>query len=196
LQRESPLLDVLPRGQATGPLSPRRSPILNFCSRRVPMSAWFTPPVSAAVARTRRSLRRDRWLGAAAGDPARHSEAADKRRCLADRAGDHADSWPAATRLAFVPAKPDLERAPSVFLKRHEDARNSKIRRDEGCTRTVFSCPRPLPIKETVRPICNGTDLKVRKLVVLGNRAICGSGVGEMASVPPSGARPPATDML
>ena len=97
---------------------------------------------------------------------------------------------------SFCAGEPDLELAPSFFLKRHENARSSKIRRDEGCTRTVFSCPRPLPIKETVQPICNGTDLKVRKLVVLGNRAICGSGVGEMASVPPSGARPPATDML
>jgi hypothetical protein len=69
-----------------------------------------------------------------------------------------ADSWPAATRLAFVPAKPELELGPSFFLKRREDARSSKIRRDEGCTRTVSSRQRPLPIKETVQPICNSTD--------------------------------------
>jgi hypothetical protein len=64
--RESLLL-ILPRGQATGPMSPRRSPDLELCS------------------------------------------------CCVLIAGDHADSWPAATRLAFVPAKPDLELAPILF---------------------------------------------------------------------------------
>jgi hypothetical protein len=206
LQRDSPLPDVLPRGQATGPLSPRRFPDLELSFLLCSYEAWFTPAVSVAVAcrGTRGSLRRNRWLGAAArvrllrkrGDPARHSEAADKRRCLADCAGDHADSWPAATRLAFVPAKPDLELAPSFFLKRHEGARSSKIRRDEGCTRTVFFLSaHPTDQRD------GSTDMQRHrfegpKLVVLGNRASCGSGVGEMASVLPSGARPPVTDML
>jgi hypothetical protein len=141
------------------------------------MTLWFTPPVSAAVASrgTRRSVRRDRWLGAAARVRLLRNEAineaADKRRCSADRACDHADSWPATARLAFAPAKLDLELAPSFFLKAQKSAETTDV------LARLF-CPRPLTDESDGSTDMQRNQLEVRT-VVFGYRAICGSGVAK-----------------